>query len=295
MCRGGRMFGPLRTWRRWHRKIVLGQKRYAVASALAASAVPALVTARGHKISQLPEIPLVVANEAFEGIGKTKKALAVFQKLKVDDDVKKVKTTIVRRAGKGKMRNRPYKERVGPLVVYSTGHGANIAPAVRNLPGVEVADVARLSLLRLAPGGHLGRLIIWTRSAFEQLDKLWGTIKTPSKLKIGFTLPRPILANPDITRVIRSDEIRSALRPVRTPLKYRKWKNPFRHPERMAKLNPLAAYRAKLNVQRAAVMKKQAADRRTKVQGEIKKVGKKAFFKAKNAKSAKFAKILLAP
>lgn len=57
----------------------------------------------------------------------------------------------------------------------------------RNLPGVEVADVARLSLLRLAPGGHLGRLIVWTRSAFEQLDKLWGTINTPSKLKTGFT------------------------------------------------------------------------------------------------------------
>lgn len=125
------MFGPLRTWRRWHRKILLGQKRYAVASALAASAVPALVMSRGHKISQLPEIPLVIANEALEGVVKTKKALAVFKKLRVDDDVNKVKTTVVHRAGKGKMRNRPYKEKVGPLVVYSTGHGGNVAPAVR--------------------------------------------------------------------------------------------------------------------------------------------------------------------
>merc|ERR1711920_77150 len=52
MCRGGRMFAPTKTWRKWHRKINITQKRYAVASALAASAVPALVMARGHKIEQ---------------------------------------------------------------------------------------------------------------------------------------------------------------------------------------------------------------------------------------------------
>jgi ribosomal protein L4 len=34
MCRGGRMFAPTKIWRRWHRKINITQKRYAVASAL---------------------------------------------------------------------------------------------------------------------------------------------------------------------------------------------------------------------------------------------------------------------
>jgi large subunit ribosomal protein L4e len=41
MCRGGRMFNPTTTWRRWHRKISVNQRRYAVASALAATAVVA--------------------------------------------------------------------------------------------------------------------------------------------------------------------------------------------------------------------------------------------------------------
>mmetsp|Transcript_14794 Transcript_14794/g.24181 ORF Transcript_14794/g.24181 Transcript_14794/m.24181 type:complete len:146 (+) Transcript_14794:66-503(+) len=45
MCRSGRMFGPTKQWRRWHRKINVNQKRYALASAVAASAVPALVMA----------------------------------------------------------------------------------------------------------------------------------------------------------------------------------------------------------------------------------------------------------
>lgn len=47
MCRGGRMFAPTKAWRRWHRKININLKRYAVVSAVAASGVPALVQARG--------------------------------------------------------------------------------------------------------------------------------------------------------------------------------------------------------------------------------------------------------
>jgi large subunit ribosomal protein L4e len=291
------MFGPLRTYRKWHRKVIVGQKRYAVASALAASAVPSLVAARGHRISQLPEIPLVVANEALEGVVKTKKALAVFQKLHVEDDVRKVKYSVVHRAGKGKLRNRPYKEKVGPLVVVNSGSMGSVAPAVRNLPGVEVADVARLNLLRLAPGGHLGRLIIWTRGAFEQLDKLWGTTKTPSLLKKGFTLPRPILSNPDITRIIKSDEVRSALRPIKTIAKRRGYLNPFTHKARLEKLNPyLAVLRS-----RAPEAKKSAgakADKAAKRAAERPKPSGKPNtgreFR-KRAKTAKFTKLLLAP
>jgi large subunit ribosomal protein L4e len=276
----------------------LGQKRYAVASALAASAVPSLVAARGHRISQLPEVPLVVANEALEGVAKTKKALAVFKKLNVEDDISKVKYTIVHRAGKGKMRNRPYKERVGPLVVVASGKMANIAPALRNLPGVEIADVARLNLLRLAPGGHLGRFCIWTRAAFEQLDKLWGTSKTPSVLKKGFTLPRSILAQPDLTRIIKAAEVRSALRPTRTIKKHKRWVNPFRHPERLYKLNPYLAATHNLRKRRSKAVEAKAAAAKKAAVDAKKKAGPAAAGKGagaqKKAKTAKFSKFLLA-
>lgn len=47
MCRGGRMFAPTKTWRRWHRRVNVTQKRYAICSALAASALPALVMSKG--------------------------------------------------------------------------------------------------------------------------------------------------------------------------------------------------------------------------------------------------------
>jgi large subunit ribosomal protein L4e len=41
------MFAPTKTWRRWHRRVNVNQKRYALCSALAATSVPGLVFARG--------------------------------------------------------------------------------------------------------------------------------------------------------------------------------------------------------------------------------------------------------
>ena len=49
-------------------------------SALAASALPSLVLARGHRIEQVPEIPLVVEDGA-ETLSKTRKALELLAKL----------------------------------------------------------------------------------------------------------------------------------------------------------------------------------------------------------------------
>ncbi|KAL3586052.1 hypothetical protein D5086_012919 [Populus alba] len=157
MCRGGRMFAPTKTWRRWHRKINVNQKRYAVVSAIAASAVPSLVMARGHRVESVPEMPLVISDSA-ESIEKTSTAIKVLKEIGAYPDAEKAKDSQAIRAGKGKMRNRRYISRKGPLIVYGT-EGAKLVKAFRNIPGVEVANVERLNLLRLAPGGHLGRII----------------------------------------------------------------------------------------------------------------------------------------
>ena len=62
------------------------------------------------------------------------------------DDVEKAKASRNIRRGKGKMRNRRYVSRKGPLVVL--GPGDESGKAFRNLPGVEVAHVDRLNLLQ---------------------------------------------------------------------------------------------------------------------------------------------------
>merc|ERR1712176_538506 len=43
MCRGGRMFAPLKTWRKWHRMCNVNQRKYATTAAIAATGVPGLV------------------------------------------------------------------------------------------------------------------------------------------------------------------------------------------------------------------------------------------------------------
>jgi large subunit ribosomal protein L4e len=259
------MFAPTRIWRRWHRKINTNQKRYAVASALAASALPSLVMARGHRISQVAEIPLVVPSST-ESLQKTKQAVAALAGVGASADVDKVKASRKLRTGKGKMRNRRHVQRLGPLIVYNEDQG--IVRAFRNLPGVELAQVERLNLLQLAPGGHMGRFIVWTKAAFDRLNDIYGAVDAASKLKNGYTLPRNIMGNSDLTRIINSDEIQSKLRPTTTKvLRARHKKNPLKNLGVMVRLNPYA-----LSVRRAELLHQ----RRAKKTGEQKEGEKKA-------------------
>ncbi|CAM6019207.1 unnamed protein product [Sphagnum balticum] len=239
MCRGGRMFAPTKIWRRWHRKVNLNQKRYAIASALAASAIPSLVLARGHRIEKVPEVPLVL-NDSVEAIEKTSAAVKLLKRIGAYEDVEKVRASHNIRAGKGKMRNRRYVSRRGPLIVYGT-EGAKLVKSFRNIPGVEIVSVNRLNLLQLAPGGHLGRFIVWTKSAFEKLDFIFGNYDKKSLVKKNYTLPRPIMSNPDLARIINSDEIQSVVRPVKQEIKRRVLKkNPLKNLGALLKLNPYA-------------------------------------------------------
>ncbi|CAJ0576169.1 unnamed protein product, partial [Mesorhabditis spiculigera] len=251
MCRGGHMFAPLKVWRRWHRRVNVAQKRYAITSAIAASGMPALVQARGHVIDQVAEIPFVVSDKV-EAFRKTKEAVAFLRRAHLWADIEKVYNSKRYRAGVGKMRNRRYKQKLGPLVIY--GQDAGVARAFRNIPGIDVLNVERLNLLKVAPGGHLGRLVIWTESAFKKLDAIYGTQSAPSELKKGFVLPTAKMANPDFTRIVRSEEVVKAVRPARKAAAAPKvHRNPLKKFALMKTLNPYAA------VIREAAHKKQKA------------------------------------
>ncbi|KAL4864175.1 hypothetical protein BDV12DRAFT_176504 [Aspergillus spectabilis] len=247
-CRSGRMFAPTKVWRKWHQKVNLGQRRFATASALAASSVPSLLFARGHRIASVPEVPLVVDSATFENaaIAKTKAAIALLQAVGAGPELVKVSKSRKLRAGKGKLRNRRFRQRRGPLVVYNPEtDGKELVRAFRNIPGVETSSVFSLNLLQLAPGGHLGRFIVWTSSAFEALDTVYGTTTSPSALKKDFLLPSNLVANADLARLINSSEIQSVLRApkgeARTKRANVQKKNPLRNKQVMLRLNPYAA------------------------------------------------------
>lgn len=162
------------------------------------------------------------------------------------------------RAGKGKRRNRRYKQKKGPLVVYNNDGG--LVKAFRNIPGITTLPVDKLNLLKLAPGGHLGRLIVWTESAFRKLDAIFGTFKGKSSVKKGWSLPQPKMLNSDFARIIRSEEIVKAVRATKKNKKVPKvHRNPLKKPALMAKLNPYSTV-----IRRAAVLaSKKAAAKKT--------------------------------
>jgi large subunit ribosomal protein L4e len=212
-CRGGRMFAPTKIFRRWHRKINLHQKRFAVVSALAASAVPSLLLARGHKIENVPEVPLVV-DDNIQLYAKTKDAVQFLERTSAIDDINRVNDSRAIRAGRGKMRNRRYVHRRGPLLILPDNKGV---AAFRNIFGLDIGNVNALNLLHLAPGGHIGRFVVWTKSAFEKLDTIFGTFTKESQVKKGFILPASQLTNSDITRIMKSEEVRRAVKPRNLP------------------------------------------------------------------------------
>jgi len=297
-CRGGRMFNPTKQWRKWTAKTNNNERRVAVCSALAASAVPALLMARGHRVSSLQEVPLVVANEV-ESMAKTKEALALLKTVKAMEDVDHVKDSRKIRRGTGKMRNRRYVERKGPLVVYANNNG--IEQGFRNIPGVEIACVDRLNLLKLAPGGHLGRFVIWTQAAFEKLDSIFGTYTAASDVKKTFSLPRTIMNNSDLARIINSDEIQTKVRAAREGFaKPSQKRNPLKNLGTMLKLNPYIAQvkRAETAAAEVSASKKRKLSPTTvKAGGKKAKAAKATAVKAKDAKlvqKAKFGETLRA-
>ena len=269
-CRKGRMFAPLKTWRRWHRKINLTQKRHALASALASTACTPLVLARGHRVMEVPELPLVVDNLNVE---TTKTLLSVLRKLGAGEELKRTRDSRKVRQGHGKMRNSRYVMRKGPLIIYGD-ENTMIKRAAKNLPGVDTCNVHRINLLQLAPGGHLGRFVIWTKDAFTALNKIFGNYRAKGVEKGGYVLNRSVMTCADLSRIINSDQVQSKLRQVKgNVIEHDKQKkNPLKNRALMKKLNPFNNIRReqekKLNEdrqkKRAVLLKGKRKDKKEK-------------------------------
>merc|ERR1712156_436525 len=117
-----------------------------------------------------------------------------------------------------------------------------LVKAFRNIPGVETIQVSKLNLLKLAPGGHVGRFCIWTESAFKKLDSLYGTWRKASSEKKNWNLPQPKMAVTDLSKLLKAEEIRKVLRAPnkkvhRSVLKM----NPLKNVKAMLQLNPYEA------------------------------------------------------
>ncbi|GGM71953.1 50S ribosomal protein L4 [Thermogymnomonas acidicola] len=150
--------------KRFNRK----ELRMAKFSAIALTAVPEKVRARGHRVPEGLSLPVVVKDDVVE-VSKAKDAMSVLSSLGLDEDVMRAKEGTKIRAGRGKMRGRTYREPKSILIVCTDTRKAR---GFKSLPGVDVANVSSLGIRHLAPGGVAGRLTLFTESAIRKLSEV---------------------------------------------------------------------------------------------------------------------------
>ncbi len=167
---GGHQAFPPTSEKNIRKEINKKERCLAIKSGIAATADRNIVAGRGHDISAVTQLPIVVVDDV-QGLQKTGEVRGLFMNLGVWADVERADRKKIR-AGRGKTRGRKRKVGKGPLIVVSEDLG--IGMAARNLPGVEVVNVTDLNAELLAPGAHAGRLVVWSRSAFTSLDEVWG-------------------------------------------------------------------------------------------------------------------------
>ncbi len=174
--RGGRKAHPPRSKKIYDQKINKKERRLALRSALAATFSEQLVKQRGHKIEFLPAI----IESKIELLQKTQDVENLLLNLKLHNELERISKRKVR-AGKGKMRNRKYKTKKGPLFVVSKE--CPLQKAAENILGVDTCLVNNLNINLLAPGGDPGRLTIYSEDAIKRLDeeKLFMNIQLPKK------------------------------------------------------------------------------------------------------------------
>ncbi|MFX1512123.1 MAG: 50S ribosomal protein L4 [Promethearchaeota archaeon] len=168
--KGGRVTHPPRAERDFSEKINKKENKLAIRSAIAATANPALVEARGHIIDEVPDLPLIVSDRLASDYQTAKEARVPLQELGLLSDIEKIKRRKkIIRPGKGKKRGR--RTKTGKSVLIVIPKNAERPRGFNSFPGVDVVPVNQLNAEYLAPGTHPGRLTVWTESSIKDLEK----------------------------------------------------------------------------------------------------------------------------
>lgn len=166
--RGGRQAHPPKAARVIHKEVNKKERKYALCSAIAATANKDLIVSRGHKVGNVESFPIVV-EDAVANTNSAKGILGVIKALGLGDDLERLHSR-KRRTGKAALRGRVSK--VGKSALIVAKDKSEIVKACGAIPGVEARSAHELSVLDLAPGSSPARLVIYTESAIKEIAKI---------------------------------------------------------------------------------------------------------------------------
>jgi len=163
---GGRRAHPPKPEKVIEEKINKKEYLKAMMSALASTTNPEMVKNRVRVVNvESMKLPLVVVDE-FENVGKTKEIVLFLEKVGLLPEVEHAKQKA--KPLTGVRRRRACRTYVPKTVLIVVNEGGK---AARNLPGVDVVRADELQVKHIAPGTHVGRVVIFTPQAIEKLKQ----------------------------------------------------------------------------------------------------------------------------
>ena len=157
---GGRKAHPPKPMKSFLKDMNNKEWIYALKVGLLASLDKEIVLNSGNIV---PNSYPFILDDKIEDITKTKDLTDIFLKLDFSDELNRCSKRTIR-AGKGKMRNRRYRVKKGPLLVVSD-LDKNITKSIKNVRGFEVMDYRNLLVSDLSMGYTYGRAVVFTKSA----------------------------------------------------------------------------------------------------------------------------------
>lgn len=160
---GGREAHPPKAEKVLVKKINKKERQLAIRMGIAGSAKRELVS-RFHKVEGISELPIIL-DDKVNHIKKTKETLNALSSAGLSKELDRIMERSIR-AGKGKLRGRKYKKKLGIVLV--TTDDSKLRKAAANL-NIRVKKVGELSVSDVTQAGKPGRLVVWTKGAIESL------------------------------------------------------------------------------------------------------------------------------
>jgi len=161
---GGRRAHPPKAEENIKKKINQKENRKAIRSAMSANLKKEVVE-KNHKTPS--EYPFA-AETKFETLKKTKEVMKTLQNWGLEKELERTKTRKIK-TGTARMRGRKYQTKKGPIIIVS--QNCDLIKAARNIRGVEIMRVDKLSAEKLSTGTKPGRITLFTQAAIEKVQK----------------------------------------------------------------------------------------------------------------------------
>ena len=166
--KGGRQAHPPKVQKVIFKKLNKKENKLALCSAIAATQSKEIIESRGHKIGNVKTFPIVISDDV-ESVTKTKDVLKILDSLHLMQDIDRLKSRRPR-TGKSALRGRGRK--IGKSILFIVSNSKKLSNACGSIPGVDVQTAKNLSVLDLAPGGVPIRLVVYSKNALKEIEKI---------------------------------------------------------------------------------------------------------------------------